>query len=375
MTIISTIMPAYNSEAFIAEAIESILQQSYQDFELIVIDDGSTDQTSTIVQSYVTRYPKKIKLFQHPHNLGAAQARNTGIEKSSADIIMLADADDIHDSRRMEILYQKLKTSDLIFNDCMMINAEGKQLDRTKGFPENLNNDNVILEMLKRNHFWSSLVMMKKTKDVYFDSTLANAEDFELFLRLFLKGYKFSIVNESLTYYRVHQDNLSSNTKKANQSIIQVLQRLDLDQLKLELKKKHREEDVNLSISAAYLWRNEPMQVIRLLSGSKLNQEGYFLLAVSYFLLSKYSKAKEMLMILTRYSNNAAIKNNLAVIEVLQNHDVHSAIEYLNEAIKLQPDYQDAKENLKKLAQPIKSPLKFTQRLLRDNLMRSNHYK
>ncbi|WP_440894789.1 glycosyltransferase family 2 protein [Amphibacillus sp. Q70] len=375
MVKVSVIMPTYNNALFLGDAIDSILKQTFQDFEFIIVDDGSTDQTSAIVKGYVAKYPNKIKFIQHVNNLGAGQARNSGIEQSSANIIMLADADDIQASNRMEILYQELKTFDLVFNDCMMINAKGDRLGRTKGYLESLNNDNVILEMLKRNHFWSSLVMMKKTTDVHFDSSLASAEDFELFLRLFIKGYKFKIVDQSLTSYRIHQDNLSSDTAKANQSIMQILQRLDLDHLKLVLKEKHREVDINLAIAAAYLWRNEPMQVIELLSGSNLNHEGYFLLAVSYYLLKKYSKVKETLMVLMGYSNNAAIKNNLAVIEVLQNHNVHLANKYLNEAITLQPDYQDAKVNLEMLKQNRTSSLKFTKRLLRENLMEIDHYK
>lgn len=102
---ISIIMPLYNAQKFLAQAIESVLQQTYKDFELICVDDGSTDNTVSIVEKYMVE-DHRIKLLKNDKRSGAAVARNKGIEKAQGDYISFLDGDDIIEPD----MYQKAYT-------------------------------------------------------------------------------------------------------------------------------------------------------------------------------------------------------------------------------------------------------------------------
>src|SRR5919106_5413407 len=91
--LVSVIMPAYNAEKYIAGSIRSVIVQTYSDWELIVVDDGSTDSTATVVQEFVARDPRIKYIFQENGRLG--KARNTGIRNSSGPLIAFLDSDDL----------------------------------------------------------------------------------------------------------------------------------------------------------------------------------------------------------------------------------------------------------------------------------------
>ncbi|MCZ0702104.1 glycosyltransferase involved in cell wall biosynthesis [Natronobacillus azotifigens] len=375
MTTISVIMPTYNNETFISQAIDSILNQTFQDFELIIVDDGSKDRTTDIVQNYVDTYPSKLKLIKHANNRGAAEARNTGIKQSTTDILMLADSDDVQGPNRIEALYQGLKGYDLVFNECLMIDHNNQPLNNIKSYPAYLTNQNIVTEMLKRNHFWSSLVMLRKTDDVFFDSSLPSAEDFELFLRLFLKGYKFNIVYEKLTLYRIHPNNLSGDTGKAQHSIAEVLKRLDLERLKLALLNNHPKIIVYEATAAAYMWREDYNQAISLLEKNDLTIEGFFMLAVCYYKQNQLDDSLIIFNKLRKSSNNLAIKNNYIVIRTLRTKERDQAFPELNQILAKEPNYIDAKYNLTCLIEDRLSDLRITERLLREQITVAQHYK
>src|ERR1700744_5385897 len=100
--LISIIMPAYNAENFIGSAIESVLDQTYLNWELIVVNDGSTDQTAAIVETFAAS-DKRIKCISQP-NMRQGAARNTGIKNSRGDLIAFLDADDLWLPGKLELL-------------------------------------------------------------------------------------------------------------------------------------------------------------------------------------------------------------------------------------------------------------------------------
>ena len=101
MPLVSVIMPVYNGEQFLAEAIESILAQTFTDFELIIVDDGSQGASARIIRSY-EEADSRITFLQHDHNLGQAQAQNTGIAAADGEYIALMDCDDVSLPARLE---------------------------------------------------------------------------------------------------------------------------------------------------------------------------------------------------------------------------------------------------------------------------------
>ena len=96
---ISVIMPAYNSEKYISEAIESVISQSCTNWELIIVDDGSTDQTSEIIDEYAAK-DSRIRAF-HRENSGVSAARNFALEIVCGDYITFIDSDDVYNSERL----------------------------------------------------------------------------------------------------------------------------------------------------------------------------------------------------------------------------------------------------------------------------------
>lgn len=210
---ISVIMAAYNGANFIRQAIESILNQTYQDFELIIVDDGSTDNTVEIIQSYAAKDPR-VRLIQNAHG-GANKARNTAIAAAKYPWIACMDADDVAVPERLETQLKAAEAEpDVVVWGSYMaqINAEGKVigaiqigpttreqfygLDRTK---------NVIMVVNPTSMFKRDIAMQVGC----YDERLKAAQDVELWDRMAEYGPVLTIPKK-LLQYRLHGDSISA---------------------------------------------------------------------------------------------------------------------------------------------------------------------
>ena len=115
---ISIILPTYNSEKYIFECISSVLNQSYKEFEIIVIDNNSSDKTLNIIRSFKS---EKIKIFNIKNYGNISISRNLGIEKSIGNWIAFIDSDDLWEKDKLEILSNKFNNYDFIFHDMKII--------------------------------------------------------------------------------------------------------------------------------------------------------------------------------------------------------------------------------------------------------------
>ncbi|GAF65684.1 putative glycosyltransferase [Bacillus sp. TS-2] len=361
---VSVIMPVFNSEIYIEEAIHSILNQSFQDFEFIIVDDCSTDQSRHKIEKIAKLHPNKIVFIPHESNRGAAAARNTAIAYSHSDILVFADSDDIQHPKRLELSYKEYlkRNVDMVFHDCQMIDPEGKDLNKSKGYPGDLSNENVLWHLLQRNHFWMSLSLVKKTKEVRFDENLINAEDYDLFLRLILKEYSFSILDETLTKYRLHPNNISKDIESAKQSIKKVLGKVNLLQLLPLLKQKHGETDAMIAIACAYMWLEEMENAIDCLKRLPFSFDGYFPLGVAYYKQKEYESSMKIFQALFENREDPAVANNIGCLTALtENYSM--ARKWFQKAVDLRPDFVDANYNLSRLTE---GELRITERPLRD---------
>lgn len=125
---ISIIIPVYNIEKYIEKCLDSILDQTYEDFEVIIVDDGSTDSSGQICDSYA-RTDNRIKVI-HIKNGGASKARNIGIEYSSGDWITFVDGDDYIESTMLAELHKELceKNLDVVFCDFRMVSEDSTKV-------------------------------------------------------------------------------------------------------------------------------------------------------------------------------------------------------------------------------------------------------
>jgi len=208
--LVSIITPMYNSEAFISEMIHSVINQTHKNWELLLIDDHSTDKTIKIATSFSNRY-SNIKLFTNEINQGAANSRNKGIIESKGDFIAFLDADDLWKSEKLERQLKKMKDEncDVCFSSYELINEQGKQLNKmVKALPFLTYN-----KQLKSNYIGNLTGVYKsKTLGKITTANLRKRQDWLLWLEAIKKSGKPAVgIQEPLAYYRVRSNSVSSN--------------------------------------------------------------------------------------------------------------------------------------------------------------------
>ena len=224
-------MPAYNQAKYIARAIDSILSQSYQNFEIIVIDDGSTDETNTIVSSY----GHKVQYF-YQNNSGAASARNNGIEKARSEYITFLDSDDFY---LHENLTKKIRVLDdnphigWVYSDWQYINEKGQTLEKGSDkfkYKHKKLSGKIFEELLRnRNFIDTGTVVIRRIvlNDVgFFDPMILSQEEYDLWLRIAVK-YSVSYIDEPLLRSTVHSGSLSTDFSKWVNGNVIIVEKLD----------------------------------------------------------------------------------------------------------------------------------------------------
>lgn len=207
--VISVLMPVYNAAKYIREAIESILQQTLTEFEFVIIDDGSTDESAQIIRSYTD---PRIRLIQNEKNIGITATLNEGIQLASCELIARMDADDISYPERLEKQYGYFQRHP----ECVLLSNAVRYISATKEQARNVyfNNDFIYYELIytcKINHpvvmFRKSVVLREGGYQTKY------AEDFNLWWRLSRK-YSFFHDNEILLDYRYSETSLWKVTTK-----------------------------------------------------------------------------------------------------------------------------------------------------------------
>jgi teichuronic acid biosynthesis glycosyltransferase TuaG len=226
LPLISVIMPAYNSSNFISEAIHSVIIQSYTNWELLIINDGSTDTTSEIALNFCN-LDSRIKYY-YQENGKQGKARNLGISKANGEFIAFLDADDLWLSEKLEIQIKEIfnRNVDLIFSNSYIIYGnESNVLNETLNIPSDIYHDRTSIPMfLKKNRVPILTVLVKKAKLIEVNGfseieEIQNVEDYHLWLKLLMSNATFYSVKGVLAKYRFHNDSVTSNDKVALKKI------------------------------------------------------------------------------------------------------------------------------------------------------------
>lgn len=205
----SVIMPAYNCEKYIAEAIESVIKQTYKNWELIIVNDASTDDTEKIIKSYQEK-DKRIKLISLTENQGVANARNTAIQNSEGRYIAFLDADDYWEKEKLQeqITFMKNKNITFSYHDYKLLNT-AKNKEKQIKVPLKLDYN----QLLKGNTTGSCLTVCidrKIVDKIYFPDE--KHEDYICWLNTLknycIEGYG---LNKTLGTYRIGKKSISSN--------------------------------------------------------------------------------------------------------------------------------------------------------------------
>lgn len=210
---ISIIMPVYNTEKYVAEAIDSALNQTFENFEFIIIDDWSTDSSRNIIQKYVQQ-DKRIKAFQNVKNKGVSQTLNKAIQKSNTNYLVRMDADDIMHPQRIEKQYQYMienPTVGIISTDIYIMNEKWDKIWTRKY------NKNISKIIFNESPICHPATLYKKDiilKLGWYNSQYDAAEDYELWLRAYMHKINFHILPDFLLSYRVYKDSSQKNIVK-----------------------------------------------------------------------------------------------------------------------------------------------------------------
>lgn len=209
--LVSIIMPAYNAEKTLAQAVSSALSQTYDHFELLIIDDCSTDSTSALAHSFTD---SRIRVLTNSKNSGACHTRHNGAAQARGQWLAFLDSDDIWSPDKLEkqLKVQKERNADLIFTGSSFINADGSPKDWLLHVPETIG----YRKLLKQNLISNSSVLVRREKYLECECLRDDLhEDFVCWLRLLKGGALACGIDEPLLIYRLSPTSKSGNKLKA----------------------------------------------------------------------------------------------------------------------------------------------------------------
>jgi teichuronic acid biosynthesis glycosyltransferase TuaG len=250
--LVSIIMPAYNASRHIAESVQSALAQTYPHWELLVVDDGSTDDTAEVVQGFITSDPR-IRYFSRP-NGGQAAARNTGLRKASGDLVAFLDADDLWLPEKLESQLAVLDGTgaDLVYCDGYVFYDDGspEQSDLFAVVPGAADAATMLRLLYAYNRIATlSVVVRREALDRVgmFDENrrIQNCEDYDLWIRMARAGCSFYGMPEKLMRYRRHAGSTTYRESRMLRPMVEVARKhadcLDRSETRRKIRERYRD--------------------------------------------------------------------------------------------------------------------------------------
>lgn len=211
--LISIIMAAYNAENTIGQAITSVIQQTYTDFELIIINDCSTDRTVDVINEFIKK-DARIRLINNSKNMGVSYTRKHGLDEAKGSWIAILDSDDLWLPEKLakQVEFQKKTNADLLYTGSGFMNVDGKQINWKLNVPEVI----TYRQLLKQNILSNSSALVRKDLyEKYYAVGDDMHEDFAIWLQILRNGIKAYGINEPLLIYRLDDKSKSGNKLKA----------------------------------------------------------------------------------------------------------------------------------------------------------------
>lgn len=206
---VSVIMPAYNGSEFIGDAIDSVISQTYSFWELLIVDDASTDNTPEIIKNYSSS-DNRIQLLQNSKNYGTQHARNRAIEEASGRFIAFLDADDLWLPEKLEIQLKTLRNNNLAgcFSSYDLIDEKGEAIGKQiRALPE------LSYSKLLKANYVGNLTGIYNAEKIgkVFCPDIAKRQDWALWLEVIRRGGPLKGIQKSLAKYRIRKGSISNN--------------------------------------------------------------------------------------------------------------------------------------------------------------------
>ena len=206
--LVSVVIPAFNGERFLREAVQSVLDQKYSPIEIIVVDDGSTDGTATVARSL-----SETVRYLHQINKGPAAARNRGIEQAQGSLIAFADADDLWPADKLALQLPYLISDpsiEIVMGRIQQVNLSGE------GFGEPAFSVNLGSAIVRRSVF---------ERVGLFDESMRYSEDVDWFMRVREAGAAIMTIEAVTLFYRQHEQNMTRGKSTSELNILKTLKR------------------------------------------------------------------------------------------------------------------------------------------------------
>lgn len=216
MSLVTVLILTYNVEEWIEESLKSVMEQTYSDLQILIIDDGSTDKTSEKILSF---NDQRIELFKKSHT-GLPNSFNYSIDKIKGDYVARLDADDFCDKERISKQLKFLKENDsysIVGSNFTLINKDGNQIEKIRN-PEK--HEDIIEQLPRRCCIWVGSTLMKKDIILQlngYNEKYKSANDWDFFLRA-IGLTDFYNIQEYLSYKRYHPGNISLNEKSLKET-------------------------------------------------------------------------------------------------------------------------------------------------------------
>lgn len=254
--LVSVVIPVYNNELYLAKTIISVLKQSYDNTQILLINDGSTDNSKEICLSYLE--DKRVMYFEH-ENKGSGYTRNVGISESKGAYIAFIDSDDVWHKDKLKkqmMLFQTDETIDIVYSRIEIIDAYDKLVS---DYNIRLHSGNVLDHLYIDNFICTSSVVLKKNileKTGMFDEQFRISQDYEFWLRVALTS-TFAFVNECLVQYRVHDAQISKKVKNRMDALEIIYNKFDKNNPKsVSLVAKLKSRSLGFENKASYYKSN-----------------------------------------------------------------------------------------------------------------------
>lgn len=212
--LISIIVPIYNIEMYLKRCVDSLINQTYKNIEILLVNDGSTDNSPLICKEYEEKH-KNVIVFLDKKNGGVSDARNLGLKHATGEYVTFVDADDYVDEKFIEKLYNQVKDNPAVLVISNAKNFDDNSIIETKKLIEKeieLNKEQCIKELLLEKKFfsvcWGKLYKTELAKQIEFDKSMKIAEDFKYIMDYFKKikeNDKVIIIPDRLYYYYLRQ--------------------------------------------------------------------------------------------------------------------------------------------------------------------------
>ena len=263
MAKVSVIVPVYNVENYIDRCLKSLVNQTLEDIEIIVVNDGSPDNSQKIIDKYVKRYPNKVKSYIK-ENGGQGSARNFGLEKSTGEYIGYVDSDDYVEKDMYERLYNKAKEKELDIVVCGSYNVYEVTNDKTIDLDRIIFDDKKVNSFFGRMAVWNKIYKKSLVKGIKFRSKVWY-EDLDFTVKVLTNAKKIDYVNEPFYDYLIREGSTMNNSNVERN--LEILQAFD------EIKDNKKYGNIIEFLAIDHIYISAIVRVINANEDKKLKKE------------------------------------------------------------------------------------------------------